>query len=100
MGIIKKLIEERTYRKKYNALMIVYLDFMHEMKDLEDENEKLTQELLRLKKERCKCGTTRKELSNDKGSTNDSRNRVSVSKQDNERGSRPSDSKKLSTTTN
>jgi hypothetical protein len=100
--MIKKLLEERKYLKKYNAFKLVFAELVDEYNALELENERLEHDNRELKRERrVMCGGINgKELSNDKGSTSNSRNRVSVSKQDNEKGSRTSTRKKLSTTTN
>ena len=101
MGIIRKLIEERKYQKKYNAYKVVFEDLTNDYKALELENDRLEYENRQLKRERrVMCGGVNgKELSNNKRYTNDNRNRVSSSKQDSERGSKTSTGKKLSTTT-
>lgn len=100
--MIKKLLEERKYRKKYNTIKLVYDDLLIERQNLIEENDFLRKQVKKLTKERAmlRGRNTKKELSNDKGSTSDSRNRLSISEQDNERSSGISDSKKLSTTTN
>ena len=100
--MIRRIIEERKYLKKYNSIKLIYDDLLVERQNLIDENDFLRKQVKKLTKERAmlRGRNTKQELSNDKGSTSNSRNRVSISKQDNERGSRPSDSKKLSTTTN
>ena len=102
MKMIKKLLEERKYRKKYNTIKLVYDDLLIERQNLIEENDFLRKQVKKLTKERAmlRGRNTKKELSNDKGSTSDSRNRLSISEQDNERSSGISDSKKLSTTTN
>ena len=102
MKMIKKLLEERKYRKKYNTIKLVYDDLLIERQNLIEENDFLRKQVKKLTKERAmlRGRNTKKELSNDKGSTSDSRNRLSISEQDNERSSGLSDSKKLSTTTN
>lgn len=100
--MIKKLLEERKYRKKYNTIKLVYDDLLIERQNLIEENDFLRKQIKKLTKERAmlRGRNTKKELSNDKGSTSNSRNRLSISEQDNERSSGISDSKKLSTTTN
>ena len=100
--MIKKLLEERKYRKKYNTIKLIYDDLLIERQNLIEENDFLRKQVKKLTKERAmlRGRNTKKELSNDKGSTSNSRNRLSVSEQDNERSSGLSDSKKLSTTTN
>lgn len=100
--MIKRIIEERKYLKKYNSIKLIYDDLLIERQNLIEENDFLRKQVKKLTKERAmlRGRNTKKELSNDKGSTSDSRNRLSVSEQDNERSSGFSDSKKLSTTTN
>lgn len=101
MGIIRKLIEERKYQKKYNAYKIVFADLVVDFNALELEYDRLENENRQLKRERrVMCGGVNGEkLSNNKRYTSDNRNRVSSSKQDSERGSKTSTGKKLSTTT-
>ena len=79
--MIRKLIEERKYQKKYNSLKVVYDTEMVEKQNLIEENEFLRKQVRRLTKERAilRGRTTKQELSNDKRSTKNSRNRVSVS---------------------
>lgn len=100
--MIKRIIEERKYLKKYNSIKLIYDDLLIERQNLIEENDFLRKQVKKLTKERAmlRGRNTKKELSNDKGSTSNSRNRLSVSEQDNERSSGLSDSKKLSTTTN
>ena len=78
--MIRKLIEERKYQKKYNSLKVVYDSEMIEKQNLIEENEFLRKQVRRLTKERSMLrGRVEQKLSNDKRSTKNSRNRVSVS---------------------
>ena len=79
--MIRKLIEERKYLKKYNTLKLVYEDTLVERQNLIEENEFLRKQVKQLTKERSalRGKLTREKLSDDKGSTSNSRNRVQVS---------------------
>ena len=77
---IKGIFEERKYQKKYNSLKVVYDTEMVEKQNLIEENEFLRKQVRRLTKERSMLrGRVEQKLSNDKRSTKNSRNRVSVS---------------------
>lgn len=79
--MIKKILEERKYKKKYNSLKLVYDTELVEKQNLIEENEFLRKQVKRLVRERNMLrGGTKQKLSNDKGSTKDCRNRVSISK--------------------
>lgn len=83
--MIRKLIEERKWKKKYNSLKIAYDTMLVEFANQTDEIDFLQKQVRKLTKERAmlRGRNTKQKLSNDKGSTNDSRNRVSISKQNN-----------------
>jgi hypothetical protein len=85
MKVIKNLIEERKWKKKYNSLKVAYDTMLVEFANQTDEIDFLQKQVRKLTKERAmlRGRNTKQKLPNDKGSTNDSRNRVSISKQDN-----------------
>ena len=83
--MLRKIIEERKWKKKYNSLKVAYDTMLVEFANQADEIEFLQKQVRKLTKERAmlRGRNTKQKLPNDKGSTNDSRNRVSISKQDN-----------------
>ena len=85
MKVIKNLIEERKWKKKYNSLRVAYETIVTDYANSVEEIEFLQKQVRKLTKERAmlRGRNTKQKLPNDKGSTNDSRNRVSISKQDN-----------------
>lgn len=50
--MLKKLLEERKYRKKYNALKLVYDDLLGERDILLNENAILRSEIVKLIRDR------------------------------------------------
>lgn len=100
--MIKKLLEERKYRKKYNAMKLVYEDSLMERDILRNENEILRGEIKKLIRERNELDgrNTKKELSNNKRLNVASRNRETSSKKDNGRCNIRSTNTKDTTTTN
>lgn len=80
--MLRKIIEERKWQKKYNSLKVVYDTEMVEKQNLIEENDFLRKQVKRLVKERNSLRGnrgTKQKLSNNKRSPEDSRNRVSVS---------------------
>lgn len=98
--MIKKLLEERRFRKKYNAMKLVYEESLMERDILRNENEILRGEIKKLIRERNDLDgrNIKKELSNDKRLDGNNGNRQTSSKNNNERSNRISKEKKLSTT--
>lgn len=83
--MIRKLIEERKYQKKYNSLKVAYDTMLVEFANQADEIDFLQKQVRKLTKERAmlRGRNTKQKLPNDKGSTTTSRNRLSISKQNN-----------------
>lgn len=65
--MIKKLLEERKYQKKYNSLNLVYEDLLVERQNLIEENEFLRKQVRRLTKERnlLRGRTSKQKISHD-----------------------------------
>lgn len=95
--MLRNLIEERKYRKKYNALKIVHEDTLIERDVLIRENEVLRKEVTRLIKERNGISgrNTKQKLSNNKGLNVANRSRKTSSTKDNGRSNIDSKTKEL-----
>ena len=65
--MIKKLLEERKYQKKYNSLNLVYEDLLVERQNLIEENDFLRKQVRRLTKERnlLRGRTSKQKISHD-----------------------------------
>lgn len=100
--MLRNLIDERKYRKKYNALKIVHEDTLIERDILIRENEVLRKELTKLIKERNGISgrNTKQKLSNNKGLNVANRSRQTSSKKDNGTSNSSSKATKLLATTN
>ena len=99
---IKEIFEERKYRKKYNAMKLVYEDSLMERDILRNENEILRGEIKKLIRERNDLDgrNTKKELSNNKRLNGTNRSGKTSSKKDNRTSNSGSQREKVSTTTN
>ena len=100
--MIKNLLEERKWRKKYNALKIVYEDTLTDINILTSENNMLRCELKKLLRERNELDgrNTKQELSDNKRLNVTDGNRQTSSTKDNGRSNIRSTNKKDTTTTN
>ena len=63
--MIKRIIEERKYLKKYNSIKLIYDDLLIERQNLIEENDFLRKQVKKLTKERAmlRGRNTKKELS-------------------------------------
>lgn len=100
--MLKKLLEERKFRKKYNAMKLVYEDSLMERDILRNENEILRGEIKKLIRERNDLDgrNTKQTLLNNKRPNATNRNRETSSKKDNGRSNIRSTNTKDTTTTN
>ena len=100
--MIKKLLEERKFRKKYNAMKLVYEDSLMERDILRNENEILRGEIKKLIRERNDLDgrNTTKKISNNKGLNVANRSRKTSSTKDNGTSHSVIKREKVSTTTN
>jgi hypothetical protein len=99
---ISEIFAERKYKKKYNAMKLVYEDSLMERDILRNENEILRGEIKKLIRERNDLDgrNTKKELSNNKRPNATNGNRKTSSKKDNGRSNIRSTNTKDTTTTN
>ncbi|MBO7732999.1 MAG: hypothetical protein J6S67_10610 [Methanobrevibacter sp.] len=82
--MLRKLLEERKWKKKYNAYKIVYEDTLNDMQLLKDLNEGLMEEIKKLKKNRRELnGDTKQKLFNNKRPYGTNEHRKTGSKEDN-----------------
>lgn len=95
--MLRNLIDERKYRKKYNALKIVHEETLIERDVLIRENEVLRKEVTRLIKERNGISgrNTKQKISNNKGLNGNNGNRKTSSTKDNGRSNMGSKTKTL-----
>ena len=100
--MLKKLLEERKFKKKYNAMKLIYEDSLMELDILRNENEILRGEIKKLIRERNDLDgrNTKQELSNNKRLNGTNQRGKTSSKKNNGTSNNNSKREKVSTTTN
>lgn len=99
---IKEIFEERKYRKKYNAMKLIYEDSLMERDILRNENEILRGEIKKLIRERNDLDgrNTKQELSNNKRPNGTNQRGKTSSKKNNGTSNSGSKRKKVLVATN